>query len=284
MPDEVISQIIERTDGVPLFIEELTKSVLESGLLREEPGHYLWAAFAGACHSDELPRLADGAARSLGTGAACGADWCGIRALVPLYPLHAVSGLSEDELQAALNRLVASELVFQTGTPPDAVYTFKHALVQETAYGSLLRNTRQQLHGRIAEAIEAHFPELIDSQPELFARHYTEAGLIEKSVSYWSKAAERSVARSAMAEAIAQFQKALDQMTLLPDDFARQRQELELRSSLGIVLQSVKGYAAPENGTKRSAPPENCGSSLVLHRSFFGFPMRSRSITRSAAN
>ena len=162
--------------------------------------------------------------------------------------LHAVAGLTEEELQAALVRLVASELVFQSGSPPDAIYTFKHALVQEAAYSSLLRNTRQQLHGRIAEALETRFPELIDSQPELFARHYTEAALIEKSVFYWSKAARRSVARSAMAEAAAQFQKGLDQLGLLPDDVARQRQELELRSSLGIVLQSVKGYAAPETG------------------------------------
>jgi predicted ATPase len=162
--------------------------------------------------------------------------------------LRAVSGLPEDELQASLARLVAAELVFQTGIPPDAVYTFKHALVQEAAYGTLLRNARRQLHGRITEALEAHFPEMMDSQPELFARHYTEAGLVEKSVFYWSKAARRSVARSAMAEAVVQFQKALEQLALLPNDFAHQRQELEFRTSLGTVLQSVKGYAAPQTG------------------------------------
>jgi predicted ATPase len=162
--------------------------------------------------------------------------------------LRAVAGLPEGELQASLDRLVASQLVFQSGTPPDAVFTFKHALVQEAAYSSLLRKARRQLHGQIAQSLEAYSPELMDSQPELFARHYTEAGLIEKSVFYWSKAAQRSVARSAMAEAAAQFQKGLDQLGLLPEDFARQRQELELRSSLGIVLQSVKGYAAPETG------------------------------------
>jgi hypothetical protein len=162
--------------------------------------------------------------------------------------VRAVCDLPEDELQAALTRLVASELVFQSGTPPDAVYTFKHALVQEAAYGSLLRNTRRQLHGRIAEALETLFPQLMESQPELFARHYTEAGLVEKSVFHWSKAARRSAARSAMAEAAAQFQKGLDQLTLLPDGVARRRQELELLSSLATVLQSVKGYAAPETG------------------------------------
>ena len=166
----------------------------------------------------------------------------------PYSLLRAVSGLPEDELQASLARLVASELVFQRGTPPDAVYTFKHALVQDAAYGSLLRNARRQLHAQIAEALETHFPELMDSQPELFARHYTEAGLVEKSVAYWGKAGQRSAARSAMAEAAAQFQKGLDQLALLPEDSERQRQELELRSALGAVLHAVKGYAAPETG------------------------------------
>ena len=162
--------------------------------------------------------------------------------------LRVVSRLPEDELQTALARLVASELVFQRGTPPDAVYTFKHALVQDAAHGSLLRSARQQLHAQIAEALETHFPELMESQPELFAQHYAEAGLVEKSVAYWGKAGHSSAARSAMAEAAAQFQKGLDQLALLPDTPERQRQELEFCSALGAVLQAVKGYAAPETG------------------------------------
>jgi class 3 adenylate cyclase/predicted ATPase len=249
LPDEVVAQIVERTDGVPLFIEELTKSVLESGLLREEEGRYVLdgslppLAIPTSLHDSLMARLDRlGSVRHVAQIGAAFGRW------FRYTSLQAVAGLTEEELQASLARLVAAELVFQSGSPPDAVYTFKHALVQEAAYGSLLRNTRLQLHGRIAETLEARFPELIDSQPELFARHYTEAGLIEKSVFYWSKAARRSVARSAMAEAAAQFQKGLDQLGLLPDDFARQRQELELRSALGIVLQSVKGYAAPETG------------------------------------
>ena len=142
----------------------------------------------------------------------------------------------------------AAELVFQSGIPPYAVYTFKHALVQEAAYGTLLRNARQQLHGRIAEALEANSPELMDSQPELFARHYTEAGLFEKSITYWGKAGHRSATRSAMAEAAAQLQKGLDQLALLPDTPERQRQELEFWSTLGSVLSAVKGFAAWETG------------------------------------
>jgi predicted ATPase len=191
LPDDVVAQIVERTDGVPLFVEELTKSVLESELLREEEGRYVLdgllppLAIPTTLHAslmERLDRLAS-VPHIAQIGAAFG-RW------FRFTSLRAVSGLSEDELQASLARLVASELVFQSGAPPDAVYTFKHALVQEAAYGSLLRTTRQQLHGQIAEALEAHFPELMDSQPELFARHYVEAGLVEKSVFFWARPLE----------------------------------------------------------------------------------------------
>jgi class 3 adenylate cyclase/predicted ATPase len=249
LPAEVVAQIVDRTDGVPLFVEELTKSVLESGLLREERERYVLDralppfAIPTTLHASLLARLDRLASVRLvaQTGAAIGREFS-------YALLRAVSRLPEDELQAALARLVASELVFQRGTPPDAAYAFKHALVQDAAHGSLLRSTRQQLHARIVEALETHSPELMDTQPELFAQHYAEAGLVEKSVACWSKAGHRSAARSAMAEAAAQFQKGLDQLALLPDDPERQRQELELRSALGAVLQAVKGLAAPETG------------------------------------
>ena len=162
--------------------------------------------------------------------------------------LHAVASFPEDELKAALARLVASELVFQRGTPPDAVYAFKHALVQDTAHGSLLRSSRQQLHAQIAEALETHSPELIDGQPELFAQHYAEAGLAEKSATYWGKAGRRSVAQSGVTEAAAQFQMGLDQLALLSDDPERQRQKLEFWSALAAMLNAVKGFAAAETG------------------------------------
>ena len=162
--------------------------------------------------------------------------------------LRAVSRLPEDELQTALGQLVASELVFQRGAPPDAVYSFKHALVQDAAHGSLLRKARQQLHAQIASALETHSPEIIESQPELLARHYAEAGLVERAVALWGKAGHRSVARSAMAEAAAQFQKGLDQLALLPDMPERRQNELEFSSALGAVLNVAKGSAAPETG------------------------------------
>jgi predicted ATPase/class 3 adenylate cyclase len=249
LPDAVVAQIVERTDGVPLFVEELTKTVLESELLREEGGHYVLdgplppLAIPTSLHASltaRLDRLAS-VRQVAQIGAAIG-RW------FRYALLRAVSGLPENELQAALARLVTSELVFESGAAPDAIYTFKHVLVQEAAYGSLLRHPRQQLHGQIAEALEAYFPEMMESQPEVLARHYVAAGLAEKSVFYWSKAAQRSAARSAMAEAAAQFQKALDQLKFLPNDFARQHQELEFRSSLGVALRFVKGLAAPETG------------------------------------
>jgi len=162
--------------------------------------------------------------------------------------LHSVSRLPEDELRAALARLVTAELVFQTGTPPDAVYSFKHALVQDAAYSTLLRSSRQQLHAQIAEALEAQSPELMENQPEIFAQHYAEAGYVEKSVAYWGNAGRRSGARSAMAEAAAQYQKGLDQLALLPDTRERVRKELEFRNGLGAALLIVKGFAAPETG------------------------------------
>ena len=249
LPDEVVGQIVERADGVPLFVEELTKNVLESGLLREEPDRYVLdgvlAPFAipTSLHDSLMARLDRLASVRLVAqiGAAIGREF-------PYALLRAVSRLPEDELLAALDRLVASELAFQRGTPPDAVYIFKHALVQDAAHSSLLRGSRQQLHAQIAEALETQSPELMDSQPELFAQHYAEAGLVEKSATFWGKAGHGSAARSAMAEAAAQFQKGLDQLARLPDDRERQRQELDMRTALGAALLAVKGMAAPETG------------------------------------
>jgi class 3 adenylate cyclase/predicted ATPase len=235
LPDEVVDQIAERTDGVPLFVEELTKSVLESGAPL--------VAIPTTLHDSLMARLDRiGPVRRVAQiGAAIGREFS-------YQLLRTVSDIRDEELRPSIARLVEFELVFQRGMPPDAVYSFKHTLVQDAAHSSLLRSTRQQLHAQIAEVLEDQSPELMDSQPELFAQHYAEAGLVERSVACWGKAGHRSAARSAMAEAAAQFQKGLDQLALLPDTRERQRQELEFRSSLGAVLLVVKGHAAPESG------------------------------------
>ena len=248
-PGEVIDQIVGRTDGVPLFIEELTKSVLESGLLREEAERYVLdralppLAIPTTLQDSLMARLGRSSPVRLVAqiGAAIGREFS--HSL-----LCAVSRLSESELEAALDRLVTSGLVFQRGAPPDAVYAFKHALVQDAAHGSMLRGFRRQLHAHIAEALEAHSPEILDSQPELLAQHYAEAGLVEMAIAHWGKAGRRSAARSALAEAAAQFCKALDQLSLLPDTPEHQRQELKFLIALGAVLRWVKGQAAPETG------------------------------------
>ena len=280
----MIAEIVERTDGVPLFVEEMTKAVLEAGAERggEIAASVPWAglgvpATLQASLMARLDRLGPAAKGVAQIGAAIGREFS--------YELAASVGeLAEERLQDALQRLVDAGLVFQRGTPPEAAYLFKHALVQDTAYGTLLRGPRRQLHARIAEALTAHYPELMDSQPELFAQHYAEAGLVEKSVAYWGKAGHRSAARSAMAEAAAQFQKGLDQLALLPDTPERQRQELEFRSALGAVLLTVKGYRRAGNWVMPIPAHESCGSSWVLPRSSFMIPFGSLAITCSAAN
>jgi tetratricopeptide (TPR) repeat protein len=249
LPDAVIDQIAERTDGVPLFVEEVTKSVLESGLLRAEPDRYVIdgilppPAIPTSLYASLLARLDRQKSARLAAqiGATIGREFTyGL--------LQAVWALSDDELQTAVARLVASGLVYQRGAPPDAVYSFKHALVRDAAYGSLLRGRRRKFHALIAAALQSQAAELTESQPELFAWHFAEAGLAEESVAFWAKAGQRSAARSALAEAAAQFQKGLDQLALLPPTPERLRQRLEFCSALGAALRAVKGLAASETG------------------------------------
>ena len=238
----VMDEIVERTDGVPLFLEELTKAVLENAAVGTIPATS--SAVPATLHASlmaRLDRLGPIAKEIAQVGAAIGREF-------PYALLAAAAQRTEAELQDGLSRLVDSGLMFQRGVPPEATLLFKHALVQDTAYSMLLRGPRQALHVRIARALETHSPELPDTQPEIFAQHYAEAGLVEKSVAYWGRAGRRSVARSAIAEAAAQFQKALDQLAMLPDNPERQRQEITFCSSLGAALRFVKGQAAPEIG------------------------------------
>jgi predicted ATPase len=160
--------------------------------------------------------------------------------------LAAVVRKPETELRSALDRLIAAGLLFRQGVPSHATYLFKHALVQDAAYGTLLREPRRTLHARIAETIESQFAEIAESQPELLARHCTEAGLIEKAASLWGKAGQRSLARSALVEATVQLSRALDQIAALPATAALRREQIKLQVALANALMHVYGYAAPD--------------------------------------
>ena len=246
LPASIRQDIIERTDGVPLFVEEMTKAVLET----EDDGHARQTAAVvpssvlavpASLHASLMARLDRlGSAKEVAQiGAVVGREFS--HAL-----LAAVSRKEELELQSAFDRLMAAGLLFRQGVPPRATYLFKHALVQDAAYGTLLREPRRALHTRIAETLESKFTEITENQPELLARHFTEAGLIEKAARRWGKAGQRSLERSALVEAIAQLTRALDQIATLAATPALRREEIKLQVALVTPLLHVKGYAAPE--------------------------------------
>jgi class 3 adenylate cyclase/tetratricopeptide (TPR) repeat protein len=249
LPKEIAKQIVDRTDGVPLFIEELTKSVVESGLPTElgdrrgESGPVAALAIPTSLHASLLARLDRlSATREVAQiGAALGRSFS--------YELiSAVAGMQSQRLDESLNQLASAGLILQRGTPPDAEYAFKHALVQDVAYGTMLRSRRKQLHGRIAAILERQFPETIETRPEVLARHCLEAGLVEGAVGYLRKAGERAIARGAMPEAVAQLRRGLELLSRLPNDGGRQEPELDLQLTFGRALMATQGYGAPELG------------------------------------
>ena len=251
LPTSVRQDIIERTDGIPLFVEEMTKAVLEAGSeseARQTAGAVPSPALAvpASLHASLMARLDRlGPAKEVAQiGAAIGREFS--HAL-----LAALVHKPEAELGAALDRLIAAGLLFRQGVPPHASYLFKHALVQDAAYGTLLREPRRALHARIADTLESQFAAIAESKPELLARHCTEAGLIEKAAYLWGKAGQRSLARSALVEAVAQLTRALDQIVTLTATPALRREQINLQVALITPLIHVKGYAAPE--TKAAA-------------------------------
>ena len=246
LPADMLAEIVERTDGIPLFIEETTKAVLEAegeGAARRTvaavpPSALAVPASLYASLMARLDRL--GPAREAAQiGSAIGREFShALLAAVALRP--------EAELESTLDRLVAAGLLFRQGVPPRATYLFKHALVQDAAYGTLLREPRRTLHARIAEALESQFAEIAERQPELLARHCTEAGLIEKAAGLWGKAGQRSLERSALAEAADQLARALAQIATLPATPALRRDEIKLQVAQINTLFNFKGYAAAE--------------------------------------
>jgi class 3 adenylate cyclase/predicted ATPase len=240
LPAEVVQQIAAKTDGVPLFIEELTKTVVESmesvGSL-ESIGSAIPATLQDSLMA-RLDRL--GAVKEIAqVGATLGREF-------PYELLHAVAPVDETTLRQGLSQLVAAELLYQRGTPPQSTYLFKHALIQDTAYQSLLKSRRQQLHQQIAHALEERFPDTKETQPELLAHHYAEAGLSAQAIPYWQQAGQRASQRSAHAEAISHLTTALELLKTLPDTPERAQQELTLQVALGGPLIAIKGWAAPD--------------------------------------
>ena len=232
--------IVERADGIPLFVEEMTKAVLEAG---DEAGGARGRghSVSGAGGPRELARLADGAARPSGIGQGRGADRRRNRAGIFLCVARPVARLPEAELLNALDRLLQSGLLSRQGAPPDASYLFKHALVQDAAYGTLLREPRRALHERIAEALEDNFLDIVENRPEILARHCAEAGQIEKAALLWGKAGQRSLARSALVEAEAQLSRALAQIAALPSSTALRREQIKLHAGTRPRSHAHKG-------------------------------------------
>jgi predicted ATPase len=264
LPAEVVEQIVARTDGVPLFVEELTKTVLESGLLADAGDHY---ELAGPLPPLAIPStLQDSLMARLDrlapvkevaqTAAAIGREF-------DHQLLAAVSFFPEKRLNDALDQLVASELVFRRGTAPEATYSFKHALVQEAAYNSLLKSRRQQLHARIAQALEGKFPDVAANRPEVLARHMTDAELTEKAISYWYRAGQQASERFAHKEAIAHLTRGLELLKSLPDRLEHTREEIRFLNALGVSLITTKGpvpaaaaaYLRARQLAERSAKP-----------------------------
>jgi class 3 adenylate cyclase/tetratricopeptide (TPR) repeat protein len=249
LPKEIADQVIERTDGVPLFIEELTKAVVESGVLADAGDRYTLAgalpplAIPTTLHASLLARL-DRLAPTRDVAQICAA----LGRSFSHELISAVATMPQPQLDDALARLVGAELIFRRGIPPDAEYTFKHALVHETAYGTLLRSRRQQLHARITAALEREFPETTTTQPALMADHATKAGQIEKAIEYRCKAGQQAIGRSAMAEAEGQLRKGLDLALSLPDGPERQKREFDLQMALAMAQFAMTGWAAPAAG------------------------------------
>jgi class 3 adenylate cyclase/predicted ATPase len=247
LPAEVLEPIISKTDGVPLFVEELTKMVLESGLLRDAGDRYISVgplppfAIPTTLHDSLMARLdrLSPIKEIAQIGAAIGREFT-------YRLLAAVAPISGNALQSALGQLTRTGLIFGRGEPPDSTYIFKHALLQEAAYASVLRARRQQLHRRIAEALEDQFADVAETQPQLIAHHLAQAGLAERAINYLQKAGQRANESSANAEAIGHLKLALELLESLPDGPEHKQKALELQVMLAQAMIAGRGYAAPE--------------------------------------
>jgi predicted ATPase len=264
LSEETIATVVERTGGVPLFVEELTRVVLESGNARL-PGREIPVTLHDSLMA-RLDRL--GPAKEVAQiGAVIG------RAFSYEF-LHAVHTAPEDELQAAVKVLTDAELLYVRGIPPEAMYTFKHALIQDAAYEALLKTRRRELHRRVASVLSDQFAEIAEAQPEILAHHYTEAGLGGRAIPYWQTAGQRAVERSAHIEAISHLTRGLELLNTLSDSPERAREELILQTTLSHALTPTRGWADPSVGKTYARCLELCqqtGDSSQLSRALAGF-------------
>jgi len=247
LPAEVVGDIVAKTEGVPLFVEELTQMVLESGLLHEHDGRYVLTgalpplAIPSTLYDSLMARL-----DRLGTAKEIAQLAATIGKEFSYELLRAISLLEETKLTGALNRLVDAELLDQSLEQKRLVYSFRHALIRDAAYDSLLRSQRRQYHRKVAEALQESFGETVEARPELLANHFTEASLIEEAIPYWQKAGQRALERSANQEAIRHLTKGLEQLSMVPETLQHRQQELMLRIALGSALLVTKGFASIE--------------------------------------
>jgi class 3 adenylate cyclase/predicted ATPase len=260
VPPAVVEHIVAKSDGVPLYVEELTKTILESEFLHEEKNRYTLAGELSEiaipatlqdslmARLDRLPTLREVAQM----GSVLGREFA-------YEMLRAVVGLEEPQLQSGLEQLVADELLYQRGRLPRSRYIFKHALIQDAAYQSLLKRTRQQYHLQVGRLLEERFPETVEAHPELLAHHYTEGGAAKEAIIAWHKAGELARSRAANQEAVTHLSNGLSVINSLPDDQERARYELKLQVSLGGVYLQIKGHSASEVEVAFARARDLCG-------------------------
>lgn len=265
LPAEVMKQIVAKTDGNPLFVEELTKTVLETGILVKEPDGYrldrplLQLAIPETLQDSLMARLdrLNSVKEIAQVGAAIGREFS-------FSLIRAVVARDETALKHALSELEQAELVYRQGEPPDAVYSFKHALVRDAAYESLLKSRRHQLHGQIARTLEERFPDVVEGEPEILARHFTEAGIIDLATNYWLKAGNRALSRSANAEAVKHLKRGIELTQELAQSPERVRKELDFYLALGPAVAATEGDAAHETSRVFSRTRELLGGGGTL--------------------
>ena len=269
LPGEVVDHIVAKSDGVPLYVEELTKAILGSGVLEARGDAYVLRGALAQLHIpetlqdslmarlDRAPRLREVAQ----LGAVLGREFA-------YAMISALAGIEEEMLQSGLGQLVVDELLYQRGRPPRSRYLFKHALIQDAAYQSLLKRTRQQYHQQVAKLLEDHFPELASTQPELVAHHYTEANCPAQAITYWLTAGVTAASRSANLEAIDQFRRGLALVEVLSDPGERAERELDLQMALGPALSATKSHSHPDIGRTYSRAWELCRQLYDYSREF----------------